>query len=91
MYTDRSKEPTFRKHHVESLERRLRQAEAKNEALAMELARSRATSELRQRSEGHSAPRSAPDLASVSANSSLSYSFYQLQSADKSTNLVLGQ
>ncbi|KAK2739288.1 hypothetical protein FQN57_006623 [Myotisia sp. PD_48] len=37
-YTDRSKEPTYRKEVVERLERRLRQSEATNRALAARLA-----------------------------------------------------
>lgn len=41
VFTDRSKEPVFRKEHVEALERKLRQAEAKNKALASDLARLR--------------------------------------------------
>ncbi|CZR52792.1 related to transcription activator protein acu-15 [Phialocephala subalpina] len=40
-YTDRSREPTFRRDHVEAIERRLRQAEAKNKALSDELAKAR--------------------------------------------------
>ncbi|KAK2865273.1 hypothetical protein FQN49_003745 [Arthroderma sp. PD_2] len=38
VYTDRSKEPTYRKEVVERLERRLRQCEATNRALAARLA-----------------------------------------------------
>ncbi|KAH8807164.1 fungal-specific transcription factor domain-containing protein [Xylogone sp. PMI_703] len=41
VFTDRSKEPTFRKEHVEALERKLRQAEAKNKALLSDLTRLR--------------------------------------------------
>ncbi|KUJ15965.1 uncharacterized protein LY89DRAFT_697951 [Mollisia scopiformis] len=40
-YTDRSREPTFRRDHVEAIERRLRQAEAKNKALSDELAKAK--------------------------------------------------
>ncbi|RFU35285.1 hypothetical protein B7463_g1034, partial [Scytalidium lignicola] len=41
IFTDRSKEPLFRKEHVEALERKLRQTEAKNKALLSDLARLR--------------------------------------------------
>jgi hypothetical protein len=45
VYTDRSKEPVFRRQHIEALERRLRRAEAKNQALAGELAKAKVPSQ----------------------------------------------
>jgi hypothetical protein len=44
VYSDRSRDPSIRKEHVEGIERCLRQAEAKNKALSSELTRLRPTS-----------------------------------------------
>jgi hypothetical protein len=46
-YTDRSKDPLYRRSQIEALERKLRQTEARNAALSSELARARATTAAR--------------------------------------------
>ena len=91
VYTDRSKEPTFRKHHIEAVERRLRQAEAKNKALANELARSRATSELPERRDGITISRTVPISAVVNDQVCMwwAHVYHHVRSADKLPPLVL--
>src|SRR5438552_493058 len=48
-YSDRTKDPSIRKDHVEAVERRLRHAEAKNKALASELGNLRSATASRSR------------------------------------------
>jgi hypothetical protein len=52
-YSDRSRDPSIRKEHVEGIERRLRQEEAKNQALSKELARMRLFESSRDRERSH--------------------------------------
>lgn len=50
---DRSRDPATRKEHVEGVERRLRQEEAKNQALSKKLARLRLLETSRARQASH--------------------------------------
>lgn len=65
MYTDRTKERRYTADHVERLEKRIRQAEARNRSLADELARVRAN-----HADGQHSPSRTPDPGASQASSS---------------------
>ncbi|EFR05224.1 hypothetical protein MGYG_09192 [Nannizzia gypsea CBS 118893] len=68
VYTDRSKEPTYRKEVVERLERRLRQCEATNRALAARLAAAQSESSNAGNGSEVPASRQSPSLDASSSS-----------------------